>query len=224
MEDLTGVKCHLLTVTKWKFRKNDKWHWICDCECGRSAIYAYSDLVRRVIKSCGCWRKKIAVDMGKRNVKHAKVKTPEWLAWRNMRVRCYSEKCKQYHRYGGRGITVCDRWTGEDGFSNFLADMGTRPSNKHSLDRIDSDGNYEPSNCRWATSLTQQRNRTNNRKITAFGKTLGCSEWAELTGLTLALIHRRVFSGGVWPEIALTASTARQHSKLVSNPELVLTS
>lgn len=82
---------------------------------------------------------------------------PEYNSWRSMRERCLNPKYVKWHRYGGRGITICDRW---DIYENFLADMGRKPSSKHSLDRINNEGNYEPSNCRWATNKEQCANRT----------------------------------------------------------------
>jgi hypothetical protein len=88
---------------------------------------------------------------------------PEYRIWLMMKRRCDLPTGKKYARYGGRGIRVCDRWLGENGFANFLVDMGLRSSPDLSLDRIDNDGNYEPGNCRWATQLVQQNNRSNNR-------------------------------------------------------------
>jgi len=81
----------------------------------------------------------------------------EYAAWQNMKSRCYNHHLDSYHNYGGRGITVCDRW--KDSFENFLSDMGLKPSSDYSLDRIDPDGNYEPSNCRWADTKTQTNNK-----------------------------------------------------------------
>lgn len=83
---------------------------------------------------------------------------PEYNSWRAMKSRCQDKKYRYYHRYGGRGIGICDRWLGDDGFKNFLKDMGQKPTHKHTLDRINNDGNYEPSNCRWATQSEQVRN------------------------------------------------------------------
>ena len=85
--------------------------------------------------------------------------TPEYSAWLNMRNRCKNPNGDHFHRYGGRGISVCERWQGENGFENFLSDIGLRPSLLHSLDRIDNDGNYEPGNCRWTTRREQRLNQ-----------------------------------------------------------------
>jgi hypothetical protein len=82
----------------------------------------------------------------------------EWVAWKEMRQRCFNPRSRSYPGYGGRGITVCARWLGDEGFDNFIADMGRKPTPKHSIDRVDVNGNYEPSNCRWATPAEQQRN------------------------------------------------------------------
>lgn len=89
--------------------------------------------------------------------RHGMNGTPEYLAWQNMKARCYKKNCSGYTNYGGRGIEVCDQW--RNSFSAFYAYMGKRPTPKHSIDRLDNDGNYEPSNCHWATRLEQQRNR-----------------------------------------------------------------
>jgi hypothetical protein len=100
-----------------------------------------------------------------------------------------------YENYGGRGITVCDRW--RDSFVAFYEDMGERPSPKHSIDRIDSNGNYEPGNCRWATPKQQMNNRRANRMITIDGETLSLQKWADRSGINRSTIYSRVGHG--WP-------------------------
>lgn len=114
-----------------------------------------------------------------------------------MRNRCYRKKDTRYHDYGGRGITVCARWTGLNGYQNFLADMGRAPSKDHSLDRIENSKNYEPGNCRWATRGEQQRNRRNNRMITYGGKTMCLQDWSIETGILYETIYYRLQQG--WP-------------------------
>lgn len=109
-----------------------------------------------------------------------------------MHARCYDSRHKHYPRYGGRGIRVCEAW---HSFEPFFADMGHRPTTKHSLDRIDNDGNYEPGNCRWATNSEQQRNRSSTRMIEFGGRRLSMAAWAEQTGLKLSTLCFRLAHG-----------------------------
>lgn len=102
----------------------------------------------------------------------------EWLAWKNMQDRCEKELNDSYHRYGARGIKVCKKW--KEGFSNFLRDMGRKPTKKHSLDRIDVNGDYSPENCRWATTKEQQNNKTTNRVISFLDCCHTLQEWADI--------------------------------------------
>jgi hypothetical protein len=134
------------------------------------------------------------------NYRHGRSRTPIHRVWSTMVERCTSPKSKKWPLYGGRGIRVCERWLT---FENFLADMGERPSAGHTLDRIDTDGHYEPGNVRWATQTEQQRNRRNNRLITFRGETLCLAAWAERVGLSIGTLGFRVRSG--WPvERAIT--------------------
>lgn len=129
--------------------------WLCRCECGVEKRLTSCNLSgSRPVRSCGCLRR----DFGKQGTHGHTLngkRSPTYNSWRSMRRRCNSPNYRQYNLYGGRGITICPRW---DSFENFLADMGERPEGT-SLDRIDHDGNYEPSNCRWATPKEQAANR-----------------------------------------------------------------
>lgn len=120
---------------------------------------------------------------------HGMARTPEWTAWSAMRGRCTNENGKFYRHYGGRGIKVCPEW---EEFERFYADMGNRPSPDHSVDRIDVNGDYAPSNCRWATRVEQGRNKRNNRLISWNGETLRLTEWSERSGLSIQLIWWRI--------------------------------
>ena len=124
--------------------------------------------------------------------RHGLSKTPEYNAWSHMKNRCFNPNHKQYSYYGGRGITVCDRWLNLD---NFLADMGTKPSFKHSLDRIDNDGDYSPKNCRWATRAEQQNNLRSNRLITIDDVTLTITQWEKKMGYGKNVIFMRLNLG-----------------------------
>jgi hypothetical protein len=124
-----------------------------------------------------------------------------------MKARCYRPTKKHFAKYGGRGVTVCDRW--RDSFEMFLADMGQRPSAKHSLDRKDVNGNYEPSNCRWATKIEQANNTSRNKFIEFNGKTMTVSQWASSMGCAEQTLANRLKSG--WPiEDALTRPVNRK--------------
>lgn len=123
------------------------------------------------------------------------VSRPEYLVWHSMRFRCNDPRAGSYKYYGGRGIKVCERW--EKSFANFFSDMGARPSNEHSIDRIDSNGNYEPSNCRWATLAVQAKNTSRCRKITFQGETLIMGDWASRFGINRHTLQYRLNQG--WP-------------------------
>jgi len=107
--------------------------------------------------------------------------------------RCENPKCETFAHYGGRGIAVCLRW--RESFAAFLADMGPKPSPKHSIDRIDGDGNYEPGNCRWATQTQQARNTKTNCRLTARGETKCLAEWVPVAAVTANTIRARLKSG-----------------------------
>lgn len=107
-----------------------------------------------------------------------RTKDNRYQTWHSMKKRCNDVKDISYHNYGGRGIKVCDRWLGHDGFSNFINDMGEKPHADYSIDRIDHDGNYEPSNCRWVNSITQNSNKRNNNKTVGVYFDKGRNKWA----------------------------------------------
>lgn len=143
-------------------------YWLCKCQCGVEKEVNGQSLRKGLSVSCGCYQLECASRRGNANRRHGLRDTPEWGAWASMRYRCFSKSHKQYPNYGGRGITVCSRWLV---FESFFEDMGRKPGLGFSIDRIDNDGNYEPGNCRWATSQTQNRNNRGNRIVEAFGRT-----------------------------------------------------
>jgi hypothetical protein len=122
----------------------------------------------------------------------ARRRQPEYFAWNSMRNRCHNPNNPSYHNYGGRGIGVCDEWASYD---QFLADVGRRPSEKHTLDRINNDGHYEPSNVRWATRSEQSRNRRVIRLLTYQDETRPLYEWAEALGINGSTIFTRLARG-----------------------------
>jgi hypothetical protein len=133
----------------------------------------------------------------------------EYQVWCYIKSRCYNKKVKAFKYYGGRGITMCDRW--RNSFAAFLEDMGQRPTPKHQIDRIDNEKGYEPGNCRWATKKEQMRNRSNSRLVTAKGKTQCVATWAEETGLSWDVIWMRLRLG--WSDERAVTVPKRKHTK-----------
>ena len=204
--DISGQKFNRLTAIEPVGRSGTSVLWRCVCDCGeQTEVRAYA-LRSGEIKSCGCAR-------ADRVITHGKTNTPEYKAWAGMIARCCNEKNKRYPLYGGRGINVCDRWRAS--FSDFLADMGQRPSPKHSLDRINNDGDYEPGNCRWADQKTQCRNRRNNVRHTAHGLTMTLPEWAEHLGIPVGTLRVRM-KRGFPPEKVFSDRNARYGSVVQS--------
>ncbi len=179
--------------------KDTNARWVCQCECGRKSVAYGQDLKRGKVVSCGCWntQKRITHGMARTNVN---------AVWRSMRDRCNNQKNAAYVNYGGRGIRVCERW---DSFENFLADMGSRP-NGYSIDRIDNNGNYEPGNCRWATTKQQMNNQRRNRVIELNGERKTIAQWAEQLGVGWTCIRDRLDRYGWTIERALT--TPKMHN------------
>ena len=179
-KDLTGMKFHYLTVIRWAGR--DQWrthYYFCACDCGGSITTTARLLKEGRSKGCECCSRE-------RHTKHGMVKTPEYLAWVEMKRRCTKYNRSTAHRYIGRGISVCNRWA--NSFENFFSDLGFKPTPKHSLERLDNDGRYEPGNVVWATIEQQVFNRCTTRRVTFNGKTLSLAGWAREVGMK----HRAV--------------------------------
>lgn len=160
--DLTGKKFGRLTVIGRCESLFGEATWCCKCECGTETIVRGYYLRTGTTQSCGCLHREITVAIYEKvNLTHGHTHTPAHISWEQMKQRCLNPKHHAWKLYGGRGITVCERW--RNSFADFLADMGERPEGK-SLDRIDSDGNYEPSNCQWTDPKGQCRNRRKRGK------------------------------------------------------------
>lgn len=145
--------------------------FLCKCDCGNEKEVASRYLTEGRIKSCGC----------KRSRSKNMYLSPTYKSWISAKQRCYNQSSSQYNNYGGRGIAMCERW--KNSFTAFLEDMGERPSKKHTLDRINVDGNYEPQNCRWATPIEQSNNRRNNRILEVGDKRLSVAQFSRLYGI-----------------------------------------
>lgn len=163
---------NLSVISEYSKPNSKRKYWLCKCECGNTTIVNTTDLKNGHTKSCGCLKNKNNNKTTRKSVKNNRL----YNIWRGMKKRCYLPTNKDYKNYGGRGISVCDEWK-----NNFLAFYDWSIANSYSdtltIDRIDTNGNYEPSNCRWVDIKTQERNRRNNLYIT---ETKNLSEWCEI--------------------------------------------
>ena len=201
--DRTGEKHGRLTVL-WRAENkvepsgSIRATWRCICDCGNGVTVTGHALAKGHTRSCGCLTKE-------KPIKHGMARTLIYRAWSVMVQRATNPDHPSYDRYGGRGITLCERWKS---FENFYADMGDRPPDM-SLDRIDNNGPYSPENCRWATREQQQNNRRVNTRLTYNGRTLTVAEWGRVTGYGKGPIVQRMQSG--WPvEAILTTPVAKR--------------
>ena len=199
--DLTGQRFgKLVVIGQDGFQKSGHTAWRCRCDCGKEVTKRGSML--KSTQSCGCLR----VELGRKSLtKHGFYKLPEFHTWKRMKLRCLDVDSDDYTDYGARGIKVCERWL--ESFENFYADMGERPSPKHSIDRIDTNGNYEPNNCRWATPEEQANNRRSSVYLTHNGETLSAAQWARKLGMKPQAFHYQVRVKGKTIADLVTSST-----------------
>ena len=183
--DLVGKRFGKLIVIKREGsvqRNTSQPTWLCRCECGKTSVVMGGNLRNGVTNSCGCLKKS-------NSLVHGMSGSPEHQSWRGMIARCTDPNNSHYSKYGGRGIKVCKRW---HKFENFFTDMGNRLPGT-SLDRWpDNNGDYKPSNCRWALPQEQSRNTTRSVKITFKGRTMCRKDWAEEIGITDGALKNRL--------------------------------
>jgi len=205
--NIAGQRFGRLTVSCIADR--DKWkniRWSCICDCGHKTIVLGGALRQGRINNCGCSK-----------IRHGHSKqgnmTQIYIAWMAMKQRCVNLNNPEYKNYGARNITICFRWKV---FENFLADMGEPPTENHSLDRINNDGNYCPENCRWATKTEQARNMRVNHLITYRGKTQCLPIWAEQFGISENALRTRLRVLGWSIEKALTTPIKRYKKRKIN--------
>jgi hypothetical protein len=207
--DITGQRFGRLTVEKRVPRPSSvskrATYWLCRCDCKSVLVVRQDALTTGNTQSCGCG----TVDATRlRSITHGLSGTTTYTVWWRMRQRCEDQNDAAYHDYGGRGITVCARW---HSFESFLEDMGERPEGL-TIERINNDGSYEPSNCRWATRTEQGRNKRSNRLLTYGGETRPLSEWAEIKGLRMRTLWARLYVYNWTLDRALTTQVSTFHA------------
>lgn len=195
--DITGQKFGRMTAIEISHRNGKgRVFWKCRCDCGKEKAVSSWHLRLGGTKSCGCLHTDFARS-GKHSRKHGDAcggeLTSEYWRWQSMKARCYNPNTKSYPAYGGRGISICERWLKD--YGAFLSDMGRCPEG-FMLDRIDVNGNYEPGNCRWVSlsdSLFNRRPRGN--QITHDGKTMNQKQWAEQLGISMRRLKTKLRKG-----------------------------
>ena len=193
--DLTGQKFNRLTAIRQDGRSGKHMLWACVCDCG-SGIEKYvraSELVAGTVRSCGC----LVKEQARENIRtklttHGKASSRVYSIWLSMKNRCLRKSYKQYKDYGGRGIKIDERWMN---FEAFYADMGDPPSDDHTIERRNNNGNYEPNNCYWATRAQQSVNRRTNRLIEYEGRTQTITQWSRELGIPQMTISNRLRRG-----------------------------
>ena len=188
---MIGEKYGRLTVVQSAERKNREDTWLCKCDCGNTTIATKSDLVRGHKKSCGCYKLE-RISQAKKT--HGESDATLYHKWEGIKQRTLNESCKDYPNYGGRGITVCKEWAESfETFRDWALANGYRDN--LTIDRKDTDGNYCPENCRWATPREQANNRRSNRTIEHNGESRTLKQWADIAGMSLEAFKYRMDSG-----------------------------
>ena len=184
--------------------------WKCKCDCGNEKIARGSHLKVGYIKSCGC----LVIDTLRDNsTKHGLEHTRIYRIWQGMRLRCYNEKSNRFHRYGGRGITICDEWKNNiQSFYDWAMSSGYRED--LTIDRIDNDKGYSPENCRWVTIKEQMNHTSKNRHMTINGVKKTIAEWAEESGMNYSTLYTRIITNGWSLERALTEPVKQGRSDI----------
>lgn len=180
--------------------------WVAKCDCGKTSVVRGNSLKIGRTKSCGC----LLLETSKmKATKHGLRSSAEYSAYQGMFQRCYGKR--DFEKYGSRGIVVCQSWhrDNENGFMNFISDMGMRPTKNHSIDRIDNNGNYEPSNCRWALPIVQNTNQRSNIWVEYNGQRMVRKHFAAMLGVDQTTIRHHLKSGKTPNDIVAFYQTRR---------------
>lgn len=188
--DLTGQRFGRLTVVERAPNNQGQTRWLCHCDCGTERNVNAGSLQAGLTLSCGCLGRERRI---KSLTKHGLARSPQNRVWSAIKDRCLNPNDHGFASYGGRGITICDRW--RDSFAAFYADMGPRPSPGLAVERIDNDGPYSPENCRWATQIEQCNNTRRNVWLTYAERTQTVAQWSRETGIGSPTIRWRLKQG-----------------------------
>jgi hypothetical protein len=200
--DLTGTRVGRIAILKLVLPKGPRPRWECICDCGTKFTAGTSSLRSGRHNSCGCLHREICTKHGQAGKPGQwRTQSRAYRSWQCMKSRCLNENNEAFHHYGGRGITIDPRWIE---FTAFIADMGNPPTELHTIERIDNNGNYCKSNCRWATHREQQFNRRNSRIVTFNGEHRAVAEWIQLLGLSEHRIRGRLKAGWDFEEAVTT--------------------
>lgn len=183
-----GDRVGRLIIIKSAISSNYQKRWFCRCDCGSTKIIRDDALASKRVRSCGCYRREM---VGNASRTHGRSRSSVYRSWIAMRSRCNNPSHAFYKNYGGRGIQVCKRWLGEGGFSRFLRDMGEKPMGK-SLDRINNNRGYSPSNCRWATQKQQMNNMRGNVIVEVKGEKMTLAECCERLGIKRSTLQNKL--------------------------------
>lgn len=185
--DLTNQRFGKLLVVKKAYTLNKNVYWECLCDCGKTTfVYTYN-LIGNRIKSCGCLKLDILIQ---RSTKHNQRHTKLYEVWKSIKQRCFNPNNSSYHNYGGRGINICEEWK-NDFMSFYNWSMKNGYKEGLTIDRINNDGNYEPSNCRWTTRLVQCNNTRVNKYVTINNETKSVADWCRHYNISYSLVHQR---------------------------------
>lgn len=195
-KNMIGEKFGRLTVTGLSDKKSGrKRYWICECDCGNTVLARSDSLRSKTTMSCGCFKKEQdKINLTKNHKGYNSHQSRLYHIWQGMRKRCENTNCAQYPEWGGRGITVCDEWSKDyKTFMNWSVSNGYRDF--LSIDRIDVNGNYEPSNCRWTTAKVQANNRRSNINVEYNGEIHNLSQWGVFLGIKPKTLYERYRKG-----------------------------
>jgi hypothetical protein len=197
--DLTGRRFGRLVVARYETESKlprNRLRWECKCDCGSVVLLRSGALVSGNTRSCGCLGREARVQRVTHGETRSGHQSPEYRVYRGMLERCFNPKSVSYRTYGGRGITICPQWLGENGFAKFLKHVGRKPSPTHQIDRFpDTNGSYRPGNVRWATVAEQQRNRRSTILVERDGRTMCLVDWCTELGINVWTVYTRVQRG-----------------------------